>query len=169
MVEVMLPPIDGRQASEPPVAKKKNEYYLDTVPSLVTQLLEEVRRDFITGDEIKAVRMRAKISKVIEIVNGDSRLAGIVLKKDRRQSIQRVWSKEKSFRNSEMNDSTSPNKRIPPNITVGDRFSELVGTVNLKHEVYSDSSEDDDSDYSDDDDFSVSGVSFGGKRNQAAI
>lgn len=168
MVEVMLPPIDGRQASEPPVAKKKNEYYLDTVPSLVTQLLEEVRQEFITGDEIKAVKMRAKISKVIEIVNGDSRLAGIVLK-DRRQSIQRIWSKEKSFRNSEMNDSTSPHKRIPPNITVVDRFSELVGSVNLKHEVHSYSSEDDDDDYSDDDDFSVSGVSFGGKRNHAAI
>ena len=133
MVEVSLPPIDGRLAGEPAAAKKKNEYYLDTVPSLVTQLLEEVRRDFITGDEIKAVKMRAKISKVIEIVNGDSRLAGIVLK-DRRQSIQRLWSKEKSFRKTDVNDSTSQHKRIQPNITVGDRFSELVGTVNLKHE-----------------------------------
>ena len=94
MVEVAVPAQEIVYIQEP-LAKEQSidRPPLSTIPSLVTSILDELRRTYVMGEAPKEIKLRAKIDKVIEIINGDSRLAGMVVK-DKRKILQKLWTKE---------------------------------------------------------------------------
>jgi len=74
------------RVSDASVVERLKDYSLNTIPNMVTTVLEDLRDHYVIGDGVKEVKMRTRIAKIIEIVNGESRMAGMVIK-DRKKSV----------------------------------------------------------------------------------
>ena len=51
-----------------------------TVSSLVTALLTELKKTYVTSDEVKDKKMRKRIKKTIEIVNSYHEMSNLIIK-----------------------------------------------------------------------------------------
>lgn len=50
---------------------KKEKFYLNTIPNLISSLLSDLSKKYVLGTMSHDIKMRARIEKVIKIVNTD--------------------------------------------------------------------------------------------------
>ena len=124
MVEVAVPAQEGVKIQEPVAKERSVDISLSTIPSLVTSILDELRRTYVMGEAPKEVKLRAKIDKVIEIINGDSRLAGMVVK-DKRKILQKLWSRDTPSRKSDQVEKVGKTLHVEPKIDILGDFSDM--------------------------------------------
>jgi len=62
------------------IAKTWDEdYCLNTIPNMVTSLLNDLRTKYVTGTDVRDIKMQERIEKVINIISRDSRLGGLLV------------------------------------------------------------------------------------------
>lgn len=50
---------------------KKEKFYLNTIPNLITSLLSDLSKKYVLGTMSHDIKMRARIEKVIRVLKSD--------------------------------------------------------------------------------------------------